>query len=259
MAKADDLQDIVDAVRNHYGVINIRDNITNNIDIINGLVNDFDQYIAYLNSPQPTQVYQDAWDSLLYARIKKLCFMTIASKTLNSIAEVRTMLSTWQYERVFPYGDLNFGQIRVGPNFAGEHDRTPARLQGLGGSQISMTSFYRLFEGNGWPISIFHNGAVWVALNNRGLLVHCIRDVKPLRLIPRLATVDETNRLNERENHGTIPLLTYEAGFAHGLRLNVHKHSPRQDRTLPSRQMPITDGPNSWVIKSVVTIPANWN
>lgn len=148
-----------------------------------------------------------------------------------------------------------FGQMRVGPSFQGAlnvHQQNLPGLPDLAGRAIDRISDLvrqgKIF-GDQIPIQIFHSNNRWVAANNRGLTTYALAGTQPARLIPRLPQQAELNRLAEVEGQGGVPQLQYAANVAH---LAV---SPR---TLPSNQMPITTGPNTWIVQKVATIPDQW-
>jgi hypothetical protein len=102
------------------------------------------------------------------------------------------------------------------------------------------------------PIQIFWAAGAqcWVAANNRAYTAYCHAGIQPLRMVPRVPTQDELNRLGEVEGQGQIPDFQYQQGVGH---LTV------QPRTLPSLQMAVTTGPNTWVVTRVVTVPHGFN
>jgi hypothetical protein len=57
--------------------------------------------------------------------------------------------------------------------------------------------------------------------------------------------------LGEVESQGTIGTFTYPDGYG-GTRLGT------RPRTLPSWEMPVTTGPNTWTIQEVVVVPLSW-
>jgi hypothetical protein len=84
-------------------------------------------------------------------------------------------------------------------------------------------------------------------VNNRGHAVHCLAGVTPLRLYPRFPEQVEINRLKDQEGKGDIPNFTYDPTLTTRLANRPH--------TVPSTQIPITDGPNSWVVRAIATVP----
>jgi hypothetical protein len=85
------------------------------------------------------------------------------------------------------------------------------------------------------PVRIFWHADqnTWVAINNRGYATYCIAGIQPTRLLPRIPTQDELNRLTEESNMG--------GRFA--------------ARTLPSLEIPVTNGVNDLTLAYVVTVP----
>lgn len=96
------------------------------------------------------------------------------------------------------------------------------------------------------PVQIFYvpKNKCWVAANNRGYAVHCLANVSPLRVWPLPPHAVELNRLEEMES---APKFTYES--------TVIKRLDKKPHSLPSSQIPITAGPNSWVVSEVAEVP----
>ncbi len=97
------------------------------------------------------------------------------------------------------------------------------------------------------PISIFFAGGRWITINNRGYTAYALANVRPLRLFPSKPSQDELNRLRDEEGKGEIK----------DFKRNGHKLA--KPRKLPSSQMPVTAGPNSWDVQYVVNLPQAWD
>jgi hypothetical protein len=147
---------------------------------------------------------------------------------------------------------IYFGQMRIGPDFQGSQSDIQTKIVGLPdlvGSPLDVIS--GLIRDNdidnaSIPVQIFYSDQKWIAANNRGYATHCMAGKKPLRVWPHTADQAELNRLKEVEGKGEIPTFTYQANVGH---LAV------KPRTLPSEEIPITSGPNTWVVARVVKVP----
>ena len=148
--------------------------------------------------------------------------------------------------------------MRVGPDFQGALTVNQTQVVGFPqdlvvGRPLQVVAA-QLQQGNilpdQIPLQIFYDKKKWIAANNRCLTAHCLAGVRPLRIIPRLPDQVEINRLSEVEGQGEINDLQYQPGAIPRL--------IQQPRTLPSNQMPITAGPNTWDVTQVATIPTAW-
>jgi hypothetical protein len=157
---------------------------------------------------------------------------------------------------------IHFGQMRVGPDFQGQaggnvHQQAvvglPDELVGRPLTVVSGSIHAQTILPDQMPIHIFWAQRLqkWICANNRGYTAFCRAGVRPLRLIPREGTTDEINRLSEQEGVGNIGTFTYPPGYG-GAHLGAHP------RVLPSWEMPITTGPNTWVVQEVITVPIAW-
>lgn len=188
------------------------------------------------------------WDVSINLRLKMSTVQhAIFSGYMSSIKQMFSGYTT--------YPHIRFGQIRVGPSFQGAQNVNQEQMvgmpqvQGLNVVDYGQHNLNSQNTSDVLPVAIFEHQGHWIAANNRGFTAHCAGGTKPLRLLPRAAEAAEINRLNEVTGQGDIPNLQYADGVPH---LDVNPH------TLPSRQMPITTGPNTWVVESVVSIPAHW-
>lgn len=155
---------------------------------------------------------------------------------------------------------LLFGQMRVGPDFQGALNVNQQQLVGFPEKDVIARPIVNvgglIQDGDilpdQIPIQIFWapNDQRWIAANNRGYTAYCFAQVQPLRLIARLPQQLELNRLGEVEGEGNIQDFNYQVGVTH---LRVHP------RTLPSDQMPVTTGPNTWTVTRVVSVPQTFN
>jgi hypothetical protein len=221
------------------------------------VANDGDLYISLFddllkrNEAAGNSLFINAWDTSIFRRIQGFIHLI---PNHSPIAEHRAdfihLLQRWKSQTKFIPLRVIFGQMRIGPNFASETAHQPPRLSGIAGQSITSIDKKHFGHGHGWPIHIFYHNGNWIAANNRGYAAHCHIGIRPKRLIPRHADVAETNRLAEAENLPPTPGLTYIGGYV----------GPRHvaPRTLPSEQIPITDGPNSWSIRKTIKVPEFW-
>jgi len=188
------------------------------------------------------------WDTSINLRLKNI---DVPQKVFSSqISSIKQMFSGYT-----TYPDIRFGQIRVGPTFQGAANVNQQAMvgmpnvQGQGILAYGRASLNNVANSDILPVAIFWNddAGCWIAANNRGFAAHCAGGIRPLRLLPREPEQAETNRLAEVEGQGNIPDLAYNPGVVH--RLNQRPHR------LPSLQMPITTGPNTWTIEAVVDRP----
>jgi hypothetical protein len=188
------------------------------------------------------------WDVSINLRLK---MVVVSQKKFSGyIATIKQMFSGYT-----SYPRIMFGQTRIGPTFQGAPNVNQQAMVGMpnvigqGVVNYGQNFLNNPHMSDMLPVAIFFHNGHWIAANNRGFAAHCAGGVKPLRLLPRVAQVAEINRLNEVPGQGGIPQLQYMQGVPH---LNQNPH------TLPSRQMPITTGPNTWVVQAVVSVPQNW-
>jgi hypothetical protein len=201
-----------------------------------------DQYLA--NYDDLSNTYRGAWDEALKNRMDRSNNPTIIQK----VADIR---ANWLNDFKFTgIAKIHFGQVRIASNFAGAGNVAQVNLgvAALAGRQIADVAtdiVNGTIARDEIPVQIFLNGNVWVSINNRGFACHCIAGVRPLRVFPREASVDEANRLTD-----AAPNFTY-ADDVPGADRNA-----MQGRTLPSKYIPLTAGPNSFHVTRVVTTVA---
>ncbi len=204
------------------------------------LISDLEnQYLAKYD--ELSNAYRGAWDEAVKSRLD-----VNLNPTLNH--NLRKFRLAWINDAKFTgIAHIHFGQMRIAANFA---NAANVAQQALGVDQLAGRTLAEVATDiqNGViardeiPVQIFLHGNVWVAINNRGFACHCIANVRPLRLFPRDPEAVESNRLTE-----AAPAFTYANGVA---------HLTQNPRTLPSKEMPITAGPNSVHVSRVVTTVA---
>ena len=176
--------------------------------------------------------YRNAWDQAVYAR---LSWMT---ERVHS-SDLARFKHDWLVEAKFhSLARIHFGQVRIAAQFASA--LSEYSIQEIAGRQI--VDVARDITAGNYArdlisVQVFLRTPVWVAINNRGFAAHCLANKKPLRIIPRLPTIKELNRLND---------LSEELVFT--------PHSPRvpRDRALPSPLIPVTIGQNDLTVIQVV-------
>jgi hypothetical protein len=154
-----------------------------------------------------------------------------------------------------------FGQLRIASSFQGSKTVNQTEIVGFPADKIVgrplevVAGMMRPAENkevdvDAIPVQIFFHekSNSWVAANNRGYAVHCLAGCLPLRLIPRLPEQLELNRLKEVENEGDAKRFTYETKPPKRLKNRPH--------SLPSEQIPITAGPNSWDVTQIAEVPS---
>jgi hypothetical protein len=196
------------------------------------------------------RVYREAWDQ---AVLNRLDGMRLPGAMQREFAIFR---HAWRARMVGTNLRLHFGQMRVGPNFQGAQNVHQARILGFPDDIVGRPLQVVAGEinngdilGDQIPLQIFNHNNRWIAANNRCLTTYCLAGVRPLRLIPRLPEQLEINRLGEVEGQGQILSFGYNVGVP---LLAVYP------RALPSNQMPVTTGPNTWTVERVATIPGHW-
>jgi hypothetical protein len=155
--------------------------------------------------------------------------------------------------------DILFGQLRIGAEFQGSATVNQQAIAGFPekkvvGRPLNVVAGMMGNEADSEigpdeiPIQIFRDETSrrWIAANNRGYATHCLAGLKPLRVWPRKPDQMELNRLKEVENAGDAKKFTYDAKVAKPLAAKPH--------ALPSRQIPITAGPNSWVVMAIAEV-----
>lgn len=194
------------------------------------------------------KAYKTAWDESITRRFAAITVHASISDAFDKLrADWKSTAST---ASLFLY----FGQIRVGPNFAGAqnvHQQNIVGLPNLNGQalvNIGATINAAQMLPDEIVVQIFWHNNKWIVANNRGFTAHVIGGVRPLRLVPRPADQMELNRLTDVEGQGEIQRFT--GANAHALLVRPH--------TVPSTQMPITSGPNTFDVQQVVTIPKTW-
>jgi hypothetical protein len=226
-------------------------------DILVFLRDDIAFYIA--NRNMFTNAYKHAWEEAIKRRLKYfpqpvLVALGIPLNTFDAL------ILSWQSQATPTALPLKFGQMRIGPNFAGPVAAQPPRIQQAAAQAIAgipaialgaQVGNNPLAYGHAFPIHIFYHAGNWIAANNRGLAAHCLAGIQPRRLIPRLPQQLELNRLNEVEGVNQIGPLIFTPAFARPPFLP-------NPRTLPSDAIPITNGPNTWTVINAARIPLAW-
>lgn len=198
-----------------------------------------------------SRVYRDAWDQAVLNRLDAIAIPGVLQREFLSIRHA------WRARMVGVNLRIHFGQMRVGPDFQGAQNVHQAAIvgfpDGIVGRPLQVVAG-ELTQGDiladQVPLQIFHHDNRWIAANNRCYTAHCLAGVRPLRLIPRLPIQLEINRLAEVEGQGGVGTFHYQPLCVARLAVDP--------RTLPSHQMPVTLGPNSWDITQVATAPVAW-
>jgi len=194
--------------------------------------------------------YLEVWDASLIARLRHLSGVSVeASKVERAVAYVPKYSGA-------PVPPILFGQLRIGRDFQGSATSDQQAIVGfpsdkvVGRPLIVVAGMMNKNElgADEIPVQVFRHAVskTWVAVNNRGYATHCMAGLKPLRIWPRLPDQMEINRLDEVEGKDHARFFTYASGV---------EHLAKKPHTLPSLQIPITDGPNSWNVTAVVTVP----
>ena len=186
-------------------------------------------------------VYRHPWDTLILQRLVWMNKLYQADKRDTPYA-----LWVKKYKKdvtITVIKQIHFGQLRIAANFASaETIYTPKGVAGhsieaMAGKIETGASARDLLM-----LKVFAHKGVWVAINNRSLACHSMAKLKPVRVIPAIASADESNRLNDtHENWQYVESL-----------LQAKQTIPK-DRTLPSTIIPITDGPNSFKVVAIAT------
>ncbi|MGY3230492.1 hypothetical protein ACVWWJ_001976 [Luteibacter sp. HA06] len=214
---------------------------------------EYDQIVAF------GKRYIEAWDLVIYARLKA---MVKAFDTGKRVAVDETdaskgkvtfddLLQRWgrNVSSRTDIGLIRFGQKRVASTFA--ESRTGDQNQTLGvplinGRPLRVVASEFQERGLGIdrnPLKIFYHEPhnCWVAANNRSYAAHCMAGTRPLRLWPGEADDGERRRLTETLTSGDVKLTA-------GVRVTL-------PRSLPSLEMPITNGQQDLMVTDVVTVP----
>lgn len=220
-------------------------NVNNNEDITAMLVEDLTTYTnARITAPNN---HIRLWEDMFRRRLSTLNISFPGLIPGHHNTTLNELVFKWRAESKALSVKVHFGQMRIGPNFAVANVNQPQRVQNLAGTLVLAATGAQLGQGHGWPIRVFWHKNIWVAQNNRGFAAHCNANIQPLRLIPITPEAADTNRLLEVEGQSNIPFMTYEPNVPHLL-----DPAPRR---LPSLEMPITNGPNTWIIQNIVRNP----
>jgi len=203
--------------------------------------------------------YVEAWDLVIYARLKAMVKPSDPAKRVprdkkddeKGKVSFEELMQRWgrNVSSRSDIGLIQFGQKRVASTFA--ESRTTDQDQTLGvpvinGRPLRVVAAQFQERGLGIdrnPLKIFYHepGNCWVAANNRSYAAHCMAGTRPLRLWPGKADDGELKRLREE-------LTAAEVKLTAGVRVTL-------PRTLPSLEMPITNGQQDLMITDVVTVP----
>jgi hypothetical protein len=226
------------------------------VDEVERLIYDLDKYYKdeYENLPKACR---NAFDEIVTRRIAAFPALGNADTVL-----LNKFKANWKSRAKSASLKIHFGQMRVGPDFQGQQGGGnvaqqdivgfPAGIIGRAINAVQGDIHAGVVMQDQIPVFIFwwDKKQHWVCANNRGYTAHCKASKWPSRLIPRVASQDEINRLSEKKIVGQGGF-TYADGYP-GARLR------EAERTLPSTEMPITTGPNTWVIEDVVEVPHGW-
>jgi hypothetical protein len=202
------------------------------------------------------KVYRTAWDEAVKRRLEGITLIGA-----NMVKDFNTFKTTWKARAKTCALKIYFGQMRVGPEFQGALNNEQNTILGFPkddvvGKQISVVSgsiTNKTILPDQIPVQIFYLASEqkWIAANNRGYTAYCRAKVQPLRLWPRKPESAETKRLKEKEGTGDTGTFTYPAQLPDRLGDNP--------RTLPSLEMPVTTGPNTWVVQEIIKVPSTFN
>lgn len=227
------------------------------IDEIQRLIFDLEKYYKDQYGDLP-KVCRNAFDEVVTRRINAFPALANADLTL-----LNAFKSKWRSRAKSASIRVYFGQMRVGPDFQGQQgggnveqqeiEGFPAAIIGRPINAVQGDIHGGQVKPDQLPVFIFwaDKQQKWICANNRGFTAHCKASKWPSRLIPRVGTQDEINRLAEKKTVGPGGF-TYAEGYT-GPRLNG------VERTLPSSEMPITTGPNTWIVQDVVNVPLAWH
>lgn len=225
----------------------------NQIDQVERLLYDLKKYYKERYDDLP-KVCRNAFDELVTRRIAAFPALQHADTPL-----LGKFVSNWKSRAKSASLKVYFGQMRVGPNFQeSENDDQkqtvgfPAAIIGRAINAVQGDIHGGQVSADQITVCIFWAEKLqkWICANNRGYTTHCKASKWPSRMIPRVADTAELNRLDEKMTVGRGGF-TYADGYT-GTRLNG------TERTLPSVEMPITTGPNTWIIEDVVSVPLAW-
>ncbi|CAI8825982.1 hypothetical protein [Methylocaldum szegediense] len=196
------------------------------------------------------RIYRDAWDQAVLNRLDGMTMPTAMQR------EFLNFRHQWRARTRNANLRIYFGQMRVGPDFQGAQNIHQGAIVGFPQHIVGRPLVVVAGElnqgdilGDQIPLQIFYHNNKWIAANNRCYTTHCLAGVRPLRIIPRLPEQLEINRLAEVEGQNGVGNFTYQPGVP---------HLAQNPRRLPSDQMPITQGQNSWVVQQVATVPLAW-
>ncbi|CAB3795703.1 hypothetical protein LMG28688_04167 [Paraburkholderia caffeinitolerans] len=208
-------------------------------------------YLPKIKANELPERYIIVWDASIIARLRALKLG--ADKQSNEpIAWIPKPLGA-------EIPTIYFGQLRITKDFQGSLTVNQQAITGfpeakLVGRPIEVVAAMMgpdVDDGIGpdeVPIQIFWSDEDkrWITANNRGYAAHCLAGQKPLRLWPRVADKMELNRLKEVEGKDGAKRFTYSPNLI--TRLGKTPHA------LPSTQIPITAGPNSWEVQLIAQV-----
>jgi hypothetical protein len=188
-------------------------------------------------------LYRNAWDTVICDRLDwmntKYADGNPQGRYAKASATIQGFKETNQATAMTP---IRFGQLRIAANFAqAETIYTP---KGVAGQSIESMGAKLQSGGSARDllmVKVFRQNEVWVAINNRALACHSVAGLRPVRIVPQDPSADELNRLNE-----TYTEWTYTEA------MKATKERVPNDRTLPSEIIPITDGPNTYLVTRIV-------
>jgi hypothetical protein len=208
--------------------------------------------------------YRAAWEEIIRRRIMD-AEQHVPGKERQAVVMQRMRLSGRVYLKIY------FGQIRAGRNFQGamtvEQQGTAGFPQEEVVGKMVDTVAGKIGESiaaSDMPVEIFWwSGPAtagdhrvdgrpregWIATNNRGYAAHCLAGVMPLRLRPRPPSREVVNRLGEVEGEQAVGRLTFDSVTG------VQRESGAV-RRLPSAELPLTDGPQSWHVQKLASVPS---
>ena len=201
---------------------------------------------------------REVWASYIIRRLRKMLDLkTMGTSFDKQRPTLWRLYNHWKSQTLMTVPTLHFGQMRISSKTQSANVYQTVYQQGLANQNINEITAKELENGLVWEIHIFQHAGTWISANNRGLAVHCRNKIAPLRVFPRTATTDETNRLAEVEGQGAVGNLTYTKDMPDAGRLAAHRAKAKRD--LPSTEIPVTDGPNSWIITEVISTPTQWS
>lgn len=203
--------------------------------------------------------YIEAWDLVIYARLKAMKKAFDTSKRVDrdnndlkkGAPTFDDLLQRWgrNVSSRSDIGLIQFGQKRIASTFAesrtaGQDDTVGVPLINSRPLRVVAAEFQERGLGidrNALKIFYYETSNCWIAANNRSYAAHCMAGNRPLRLWPGKPDDGELKRLRETLTSNDVKLTA-----------GVHLTFPR---TVPSLEIPITNGQQDLLVTDVVRVP----